>query len=65
MTNKMKMELSRMAAECVSQMGDIFWDRDSYGDRGEYVDPMRVAKESVERTLVEFAERKQWRRTGR
>jgi hypothetical protein len=47
-------DLRQTALDCVSDMGDIFWD---YGTRrdasGQYRDPCEVAADAVEKTLRE------------
>jgi hypothetical protein len=58
MTRQMRAEIKRIARLCVDEMGDIFWDRESYRDAVHYADPLRTARASVEKALVEFAEKR-------
>jgi hypothetical protein len=58
MNAKMRAEIRALAERCVDRMGDIFWDRDAYPETGaEYPQPLLMARDCVEATIVEFAER--------
>jgi len=49
-------DLRQMAIDCVSEMGDVFWDYDSRRDaHDEYRDPREIAIEEVEKTLRMYA----------
>ena len=58
MTKQVKAEIKGIAERCVEEMGDIFWDRDSFpGAQPEYADPLEIANASIEHALLWFAER--------
>jgi len=47
-------DLRQSAIDCVSDMGDIFWDYDAMRDApGQYRDPREVATDAVERAFGE------------
>ena len=47
-------DLRQTALNCVSDMGDIFWDYDARRDAsGQFRDPSEVAADAVEKTLRE------------
>jgi hypothetical protein len=47
-------DLRQTALDCVSDMGDIFWDYNARRDAsGQYRDPFEVAADAVEKTLRE------------
>ncbi|MCC6464722.1 MAG: hypothetical protein IT463_05220 [Planctomycetes bacterium] len=51
-------DLRKMAASCVADMGDIFWDWECYsGAKDGYADPSTVARAAVLQTLIGLAER--------
>jgi hypothetical protein len=45
-------DLHQVAVDCVTAMGDIFWDYDALHDTsGQYRDPSAVAVEEIEKTV--------------
>jgi hypothetical protein len=47
-------DLRQAALDCVSDMGDVFWDYDAVRDAArQYRDPSEVAADAIEKTLRE------------
>ena len=48
-------EIQEFSEVCIYELGDIFWDRDSYDtERLEYADPYEVAADAISKCLSEF-----------
>ena len=56
MAKKAKPTVEELANDCVSNMGDIFWDRDQFDPNGnEFSDPFETAKGAVAEAIRNFA----------
>ena len=48
-------DIRQFAELCTEDMGDVFWDRDTYDpDGAEYADPREVAAETIRVRLAAF-----------
>lgn len=53
--NVTEKEIREFSEGCTQQMGDIFWDRDSYDPDGQdYAEPAEVAAETIRECMTQF-----------